>query len=91
MEWFQVAFLAAAVVLVAPAAWNIIRHRPDLALKSVAGWLGIAVILAYVFLYTGVGEWWEARHGGNSGFGAGSQTEELQPVPSDGGSSSSGY
>lgn len=65
MDWLQIVVLLGALILVAPAAWKIIRGRPDLALKSVVFWLGVAVMLGYLYTYTGVGAWWEARHGGS--------------------------
>jgi len=71
-------WLVMALALVGPAAYRIIRHQPQLALTSVAGWLGIALVAVFVYQYAGVGEWWEAKHGGGGSF----QTEQPEQ-PSD--------
>ncbi|MEM6490389.1 MAG: hypothetical protein AAF684_00570 [Pseudomonadota bacterium] len=78
MEWWQILWAIMALVLVGPMAYRIIKGDPQLALKSVAGWLGFALILAWVYTNTGVAEWWEAKHGGGRGVAIG---VEQPPQP----------
>lgn len=66
MEWMGILWMVAALILVGPAAYRMIRGNPDAALKSVAFWLGIIVFMAWLYVHGGVGEWWEAKHGGGA-------------------------
>ena len=80
MDWLQIVMLVGVLILVGPAAWNIIRARPDLALRSVVGWLGVALLLAYLFTYTEIGAWWTERQGGSSIPLEALQTQDEEPI-----------
>lgn len=67
MEWWQILWAVGALVLVAPFAYRMIRGNPEAALKSVAGWLGLALSAAWLYQNAGIAEWWEAKHGHRGG------------------------
>lgn len=51
MDWTSLLYLLGAFVLVAPAAWVIMRRGR--APFYIAIWLGIALVLAILFQWTG--------------------------------------
>ena len=64
MEWWQILWAGMALVLIGPMAYRMIKGDPGAALRSVAGWLGFALVAAWLYQNAGIAEWWEAKHGG---------------------------
>lgn len=48
-DWTQVIWLLMALILVAPAGWRILRHDRNV-LTYIALWLGIALMLSWVYV-----------------------------------------
>lgn len=81
MEWWQILWAIMALVLIGPMVYRIITNDPQMALKSVAGWLGFALLAGWLYANTGIAEWWEAKHGGRYDSGTSSVFggEEREP------------
>lgn len=62
-DWVGILWAVGALILVAPAAYRMIKGNPDAALKSVAMWLGLALAAGWMYENGGLKEWWEAKHG----------------------------